>query len=97
MCQWHHIIERTKISVIGAVCLCLSYCLSLALAAPPASFTVHDFLPEFWRFWEAAENQPVERQAQLWQSLYVQRHQAVFDDLAEPCKDQYDPAWARTH
>jgi hypothetical protein len=66
------------------------------LAAPPASFTVQDFLPEFWQFGEAAENQPLERQAQLWQSLYVQRHQAVFDDLAGPCKDQYDLAWART-
>ena len=46
--------------------------------------------------WAAAENQPVERQAELWQSLYVSKHQAVFNDLAGPCKDQWDPAWART-
>ena len=90
---------RTKISVIGASCVCLSYsyCLPAALAAPSSSFTVHDLLPEFWQFWEAAENQPIERQAELWQNLYVKRNQALFDDLAKPCKDEYDPTWARTH
>jgi hypothetical protein len=70
--------------------------LSPTFAAPAADFTIHNFMPEFWQFWQAAENQPVERQAELWQSLYVSKHQAVFDDLAGPCKDQFDPAWART-
>jgi hypothetical protein len=68
-----------------------------APAAPATTFAMHDFTPDFWRFWEAAQNQPVDRQAQLWQQLYVSRHQAVFDDLATACKDQWDAAWARTH
>src|SRR5882724_2875284 len=62
-----------------------------------ATFAMHDFTPDFWRFWEAAQNQPVEQQAQTWQQLYVAPHQAVFNDLATPCKDQYDPVWSRTH
>lgn len=61
------------------------------------TFAVHDLTPDFWRFWEAAQNQPVEQQAQLWQQLYVSRHQAVFDDLATACKDQWDAGWARKH
>jgi len=85
----------TKIATM--VCLGLLACLSPALAAPAASFTVHNFMPDFWQFWQAAENQPVEHQAELWQSLYVSKHQAVFDDLAGPCKDEWDPTWARTH
>ena len=88
--------NRIRATISSIACLWLLFCLSPALAAPAADFTIHDFLPEFWQFWKAAENQPVERQAELWQSLYVSKHQAVFDDLAGPCKDQYDPAWART-
>lgn len=83
-----------RAKTIGATCVWLLCCLSPALAAPAASFTIHNFLPDFWNFWQVAENQPVERQAELWQSLYVSKHQAVFDDLAGPCKDQWDPAWA---
>jgi hypothetical protein len=86
--------NRTRISSLA--CLWLLLCVLPAPAAPAADFTIHDFMPEFWQFWKAAESQPVERQAELWQSLYVSKHQAVFDDLAGPCKDQYDPAWART-
>lgn len=85
-----------KISAIAAVCVGLLFCLSPAPAAPASDFTIHNFMPDFWEFWKAAENQPVERQAELWQSLYVSKHQAVFDDLAGPCKDQWDPAWARS-
>jgi len=85
---------HTRIAAIA--CLWLSFLLSPALAASAATFTIHDFMPDFWQFWAAAENQPVERQAELWQSLYVSKHQAVFNDLAGPCKDQWDPAWART-
>lgn len=66
-------------------------------AVPAASFKIHDFMPDFWRFWQAAHGQPVERRARLWQQLYVARHQAVFDDLSAACKDEFDPAWARTH
>jgi hypothetical protein len=58
---------------------------------------MHDFTPDLWRFWEAAQNQRVEQQAQMWQQLYVARHQAVFNDLAAACKDQWDGAWSRTH
>lgn len=83
-------------SLAALLCFQLSGSASQNVPARAPSFSIHNFMPEFWQFWEAAENQPVERQAQLWQSLYVQRHQAVFDELAGPCKDQYDPAWART-
>ena len=69
----------------------------LSVATAVATFAIHDFTPDFWRFWEAAQNQPVEQQARLWQQLNVAPHQAVFDDLAAPCKDQYDAAWARAH
>ncbi len=61
------------------------------------ALAIHDFTPEFWRFWDAAQNQPVERQAQLWQQLYVAPHQAVFDELAAPCKDQWDAGWFRAN
>jgi len=88
--------NRMDRKIATIVCLGFLACLSPALAAPAASFTIHDFMPDFWQFWTAAENQPVERQAELWQSLYVGKHQAVFNDLAGPCKDQWDPAWART-
>jgi len=88
--------NRKRAKTIGAACLWLFCGLSPAFAAPAASFTIHNFMPDFWNFWQAAENQPVERQAQLWQSLYVSKHQAVFDDLAGPCKDQWDSAWANT-
>lgn len=65
-------------------------------SSPAATFAIHDLTPDFWRFWEAAQNQPVEQQAQLWQQLYVAPHQAVFNDLATPCKDQFDRVWLRT-
>lgn len=68
-----------------------------APSSPTATFAIHDFTPDFWRFWKAARSQPVERQETLWQQLYVAPHQAVFDDLAGPCKVEYDPAWARAH
>jgi hypothetical protein len=70
--------------------------LTVALAAA-VPFAIHDFTPDFWRFWDAAQNQPAEQQAQLWQQLYVAPHQRVFDDLATPCKDQYDAGWFRAN
>jgi len=70
--------------------------LTVALAAA-LPFAIHDFTPDFLRFWDAAQNQPVEQQAQLWQQLYVAPHQKVFDDLATPCKDQYDAGWFRAN
>lgn len=92
-----HQTRRTRKGTVGAACLSLFLCMSPVLAAPAASFTIHDFTPDFWKFWQAAKSQPIERQAQLWQSVYVAKHQAVFDDLAGPCKDQYDPAWAKAN
>ena len=68
-----------------------------ALSSPAATFAIHDFTPDFWRFWEAARNRPAKQQEKLWQQLYVAPHQAVFDDLAGPCKVEYDPDWARAH
>src|ERR1051326_4126669 len=89
--------NRFATKITAMVCFWFLVCLSPVLPAPAASFTIHDFMPDFWQFWAAAENQPVERQAELWQSLYISKHQVVFNDLAGPCKDEWDPAWARTH
>ena len=69
----------------------------LVTAAAAATFAIHDFTPDFWPFWEAAQGQPVDRQAQLWQELYVAKHQAVFDDLAQPCKGQWNAEWFRAN
>lgn len=73
----------------------LSGWISPVFSPPKASFTIHNFMPEFWKFWAAAQNQPTDQQARLWQDIYVKPHQKVFNDLAEPCKDEFDPAWAR--
>lgn len=70
---------------------------SLSVAAAIATFVIHDFTADFWRFWEAAQDQPVEQQVRLWQQLNVAPHQAVFDDLAPACKDQWDAGWSRAH
>jgi hypothetical protein len=70
--------------------------LTVALAAA-LPFTIHDLTPDFWRFWDAAQKQPTARQAQLWQEIYVAPHQRVFDDLATPCKDQFDADWFRAN
>lgn len=88
----------SRLSVAGVALLIGSFCVAQpAPSSAPVTFAVHDFTLDFWRFWEAAQNQPVEQQARLWQQLYVSRHQAVFDDLATACKDQWDAAWSRSH
>jgi hypothetical protein len=71
--------------------------IGLSVATAIATFAIHDFTPDFWKFWEAAQNQPVEQQARLWQQLNVAPHQAVFDDLAPACQEQWDAAWSRAH
>lgn len=63
----------------------------------PASFRIHNLMPDFWKFWAAAQGQPVARQAKLWQALYVKPHRRLFDDLAPACKEEYAPAWARAN
>lgn len=75
----------------------VSTTISLSIATAVATFAIHDFTPDFWKFWDAAQNQPVEQQARLWQQLNVAPHQAVFEDLATPCKDQWDAAWSRAN
>jgi hypothetical protein len=84
--------------VTGGVVLCLLLFISASSMsrAPIPTFTIHNFLPEFWQFWDAAHDQPVEKQMQLWQDLYVKPHQAVFDDLATPCEPEFDVSWAKT-
>jgi hypothetical protein len=84
--------------VRGGALLCLLLSIS-AFSKSPASiptFAIHNFLPEFWQFWDAAHDQPLDTQMQLWQDLYVKPHQAVFDDLAIPCKPEFDAGWAKT-
>ena len=89
---------RSRLSIAAAVLLTgLPFAAWSAPASPAATFAIHDFTPDFWRFWQAARDRPVAQQERLWQQLYVAPHQAVFDDLAGPCKVEYDPAWARAH
>lgn len=88
----------SRLSLAGAALLIGSFCVAQPAASPaPVTFAVHDLTPDFWRFWEAAQNQPIEQQGRLWQQLYVSQHQAVFNDLATACKDQWDATWSRTH
>ena len=88
----------SRLSIAAAVLLTGSSFAAWPAPSPPAAtFAIHDFTPDFWRFWRAAQKQPVKQQEKLWQQLYVAPHQAVFDDLAGPCKAEYDPAWARAH
>ncbi len=87
-----------KLSIVAAVLLTgTSFAAWSAPSSRAAPFTIHDFTPDFWRFWEAARNQPIEQQEKLWQQLYVAPHQAVFDDLARPCKVEFGPGWAQAH
>lgn len=89
--------NRARRLAVAVLLLGLS-CAAQSAPPPPATpFAIHDFTPDFWKFWNAAQDQPVERQAQLWQQHYVASHQAVFDELAAPCKDQWDPVWSRTN
>ena len=82
--------------IAAILCALFSGLTSAALSAANTSFTIHNFMPEFWTFWSTAQGQQTDRQAQLWQDLYVAPHQAVFDDLAKPCKDEFDATWARS-
>jgi hypothetical protein len=82
-----------------AAALVFFYMMGLAsqsLLSQNPTFILHDFMPEFWRFWDAARDQPLDKQMQLWRDLYVRPHQAVFDDLAVPCKPQFDSEWAKS-
>ena len=94
MCASLRRFSNALIASIFFLSLCSS---SATLTAAAPTFGIHNFMSEFWKFWAAAQNQPVKRQAELWQDLYVMPHQQVFNDLAVPCKDQFDAEWARTH
>jgi hypothetical protein len=82
--------------IVGVLCLPLTISASSDSAPQIPTFTIHNFLPEFWQFWDAAHDQPVDKQMQLWRDLYVKPHQPVFDDLAENCKPEFDPRWAES-
>jgi hypothetical protein len=89
---------NSGLSIAAAILLIgSSFAVRSVPSSPAATFVIHDYTPDFWRFWEAAQNRPVEQQAQMWQQLYVARHQAIFDDLTTACKDEYDVAWLRAH
>ena len=89
-----------------AVCLFAAGCMGPAnrsgvpttTAGPSSgSFIIHNFMPDFWEFWAAAEGKSVEQAGSLWQSIYVAKHPGVFEDLAGPCKDEFDRSWADSH
>ena len=57
---------RPRLSIAAAVLLTGSSFAAWSTPAPPtATFAIHDFTPDFWRFWEAAQNRPVEQQEAL--------------------------------
>jgi hypothetical protein len=95
MTQRGYSLERLSIAAAALLIGSIAAAQTERSSSPPTTFAIHDFTPDFWQFWEAAQNQPVERQAQLWQQLYVAPHQAVFNDLATPCKDQHNAAYLR--
>lgn len=78
------------------VWLCLIGLASQSLISQTPTFALHDFMPEFWKFWNAAHDQPLDKQMQLWQDVYIRAHQAVFDDLAVACKPEFDREWAKS-
>lgn len=69
--------------VAAALLIASLFVAQSAPSSPAATFTMHDFTPDFWRFWDAAQNQPVEQQAQLWQELqhelFHRYHRQFFD------------------
>src|ERR1041384_6605055 len=71
--------------------------MSLIISAAAETVAVHDFTPDFLRFWGAGQSQPVERQTQLWQQLYVSKHQPVFDELAQNCAPEWNDNWFHAH
>jgi hypothetical protein len=50
---------------------------------------IHNLMPDFWRFWNAAQDQNPPRQLELWRSSYIQPNSALFADLAAPCAKHF--------
>lgn len=57
----------------------------------PDNIAVHNLMPGFWHFWEAANGRPPDQQLQSWESLYIQPNSKVFADLAAPCAKHLTP------
>jgi len=68
--------KSTAIICLGLLVACLSPW------SRACEFHHPRFHAGFLAILEAAENQPVERRTELWQWLYVRKHQVVFNDLA---------------
>jgi hypothetical protein len=50
---------------------------------------IHDLMPDFWLFWNAAKNESPLQQLESWRSLYIQPNAALFADLAAPCAKHF--------
>ncbi|HEV2442925.1 MAG TPA: hypothetical protein VGT07_10410 [Steroidobacteraceae bacterium] len=46
---------------------------------------VRNLMPQFWDFWQMAQNKPAAEQLQLWRRLYERPNAAVFSDLRGVC------------
>lgn len=53
--------------------------------APATDIAVRNLMPQFWDFWQAAQDKPVDQQLRLWRRLYQQPNAAVFADLRSAC------------
>jgi hypothetical protein len=59
---------------------------SVCAAQPSASeVSVHNLMPDFWRFWQEAQGQPPEKELELWHSAYIQPNAGIFADLSSAC------------
>jgi hypothetical protein len=84
--QSRDLLERTFHKAAGLVRIVAITCLLVPTAATAArAITVRNLMPQFWDFWQAAQDKPAAEQLQLWRRLYQQPNAAVFADLRSPC------------
>jgi hypothetical protein len=66
----------------------------IARADGARSFPVHDLMPGFWAFWEAARSEPPDKQLMDWTRLYYEPNRGLLSPL--PCESLSDPERLRT-
>lgn len=54
-------------------------------AAHARGVAVRNLMPQFWDFWQTAQNKPAAEQLQLWRQLYERPNAAAFADLQGVC------------
>jgi hypothetical protein len=54
-------------------------------ATRATTVAVRNLMPQFWDFWQTAQNKPAAEQLQLWRQLYERPNAALFGDLRGVC------------